>query len=186
MNFNLISIICICFHILIVSSQWKTLNTINNGPSPRRGHSFVTYTDEYNNDILILFGGRSQSFANCSYLDNWNYTACGDHHYEKLVDTTIILASSDPSYPNCSLNCSGNGWCHYDETISDSYCICFDDYRGDNCQIREFQDYKYDLWYLNLTTLIWTEYELNKNTFFFFFFSFARQQKLKFFLIYKK
>eukprot|EP01083_Nonionella_stella_P252216 869292_1 len=144
--------------LIFVSAQWEWLSTTD-GPSPRRGHSMVTYSDSHNNDILILFGGRSQYFANCTYNNNWNYTACGDHHESKLVDTTIVLSSSDASYPTCALNCSENGWCHYDETISDSYCICYDDYRGPNCQFKEFQEFEYDVWYLNVTTLEWTHYD---------------------------
>ena len=159
----LLKCIIITIQVIFVSSQWESLNTTGTGPSPRRGHSMVTYNDEYENDIIVLFGGRSQSFANCSFNNLWNHSLCGDHFHAKLIDTTIILASSDSSYPNCALNCSGNGWCHYDETIQDSYCICYDEYRGDTCQIKEFQDFEYDVWYLNMTTLQWTQWELISN-----------------------
>ena len=167
--------------MILISSQWEALDIIESGPSPRRGHSMVTWNDPYGNDIVVVFGGRSQSFANCSYNTSngiWNDTLCGDHTHAKLIDTTIVLASSDPIYPNCAFNCSGNGWCHFDETVQDSYCICYDEYRGDTCQIKEFQDFEYDVWYLNMTTLDWTKWEL---CFMFYFFRINDDSKTEIF-----
>jgi len=140
-------------------AQWQELNVTGDKPRPRIGHSMVTYTDDGGHDIVVMFGGRSQFFASCAYNNNWNYSLCGDHFDAKLVDTSIVLASSDPLYPRCALNCSGNGWCHYDQTVSDSYCICYDEYRGPNCQYKEFQNFEYDIWFLNMTTLYWTQYD---------------------------
>jgi len=153
-------LVCICWQS--VSAQWRPVNVTNADelqPSPRRGHSMVTYHDDFGNDIVVIFGGRSQYFANCSYNNNWNESECGDHVHAKLIDASIVLAVSDASFPGCSLNCSGNGWCHFDETIADSYCICYDEYRGENCQYKEFQSFEYDVWYLNVSTLRWTQYD---------------------------
>lgn len=148
---------CILSFIHPVSSQWQLLDS--KGPSPRIGHSIITYNNGTGHDILILFGGRSQRFETCKYNDNWDWNICGDHVHAKLVDTTIVPSHSMPEFPECTTNCSENGWCHYDETISDSYCICYDDYRGPNCQFKEFQEYEYDVWYLDLSDLQWTQYE---------------------------
>eukprot|EP01084_Bolivina_argentea_P260942 440818_1 len=155
-------ILVVIQYTLLLSAQWELLTNAQ-GPSPRRGHSMVTYTDLYG-DIVILFGGRSQYFAECRYNDNWNYTLCGHHEVDKLVTSTIVLASINETYPNCALNCSENGWCHYDEKISDSYCICYDEFRGHNCEIKEFQEFEYDVWYLNVSSLQWTQYDFVDRT----------------------
>lgn len=173
-TYLLVVALCTLRSFIFVSSQWEKISTANTGPKPRRGHTLTTWPNgaQYirdnstrpisdSNEVLIIFGGRSQYFASCAYNNGWDNETCGDHFASPLIDTSIVLSSSSVDYPNCSQNCSDNGWCHYQETIDDSYCICYDDYRGTNCQLREFQDDEYDIWMLDAGTLSWTRRELS-------------------------
>ena len=152
------NVICVVQTFKLCNCQWQLLLPNNEGPTPRKGHSLTTWNA---GDKLVLFGGRSQSFALCEWPYNWDNETCGDHVFSPLVDTSIVLASQAAPYTNCSNNCSDNGWCHYEEPIDDAYCICYDDYRGHVCQYREIQSMEYDIWLFDIKTLLWTQYELS-------------------------
>ena len=149
-----VCLIIIILCILGTYTQWIKMSTINT-PLPRRGHSLVTYINDNNEETVIMFGGRTQKLEECRYNNNWTYSLCGDHFYQKLTDTTIVESN------DCALNCSENGWCHYEQTINGSYCVCFDEYRGDTCEYKEFQDFSNDVYYLNITTFEWNKYSFD-------------------------
>lgn len=133
-------------------SQWVELQTVST-PLNLQGHSVSTW-----NDLSVVFGGRSQTFKTCTNV-TWDLNDCGDKFSYNWTDTSYALANP-LNGQNCTDNCNTNGWCVYSESEAKSFCICYDDFRGELCQYREIQQFELELYVLNTTTAQWQNHSL--------------------------
>jgi hypothetical protein len=68
-----------------LTGNWSQIEPVNVLPPPRQGHSF---TYDWSNDVLVLFGGRNES----SYLnDTWVYNKSTPNgvYTSQMIDTSV-------------------------------------------------------------------------------------------------